>query len=259
MSTCRSGLGQDTETRIAPGDCSICVCLCVWMLTCVVEHYIKSISHHWTGVGSSVFQQSATTRGMSALTRIPNASQTLPRHFWIAGRWRTRRATISNTDSHIDSGDPNDSERVLSTPQRLKASKPHRSVRTEEASGMRGETSSRNSSEPGCLCSVCLDWDASQRSVRLSLFSGPHTGRSSPLTLPFCCEIPVNKDYKRNTWRWATRVGPCWQCDWAFRQNCWLLLWCEQSGPFFPPWRSFQFCTEYTLWIKLPIRKSGAR
>lgn len=28
---------------------------------------------------------------------------------------------------------------------------------------------------------------------------------------------------------------------------------------FFPPWRSFQFCTEYTLWIKLPIRKSGAR
>lgn len=143
-----------------------------------------------------------------------------------------RRATISNTDSHFDSGDPNDTERVLSTPQRLKASKPHRSVRTEEASGMRGETSSRNSSKPGCLCSVCLDWDASQRSVRLSVFSGPHTGRSSPFTLPFCCEIPVNKDYKRNTWRC---VGPCWQRDWAFRQNCWLLLRCEQSGPFFPP------------------------
>lgn len=210
---------------------NLCVFVCVNAdLCCRALYKVHLPSLNWSWQLS--FPAECYDQRHVGVDSHPKRFANSPKAFLIAGRWRTRRATISNTDSHIDSGDPNDSERVLSTPQRLKASKPHRSVRTEEASGMRGETSSRNSSEPGCLCSVCLDWDASQRSVRLSVFSGPHTGRSSPFTLPFCCEIPVNKDYKRNTWRC---VGPCWQRDWAFRQNCWLLLWCEQSGPFFPP------------------------
>ena len=146
-----------------------------------------------------------------------------PEVFWSQVD-EARRATVFTTGSHFDSGDLQTTLKGFYRPHKgWKLATP-----TEQNwRSWRWGVKRLQETQASPVAFVVFDWESSQRSVCISIFSGPRTGRSSPFALPsfllFCSEIPVNKYYKQNMWWCETHMEPCWQHDWAFRQNCWLL------------------------------------
>lgn len=238
---------------------SVCVFVCVNADLCCRAHYIKSISHHWTGVGSSVFQQSATTRDMSALTRIPNASQTLPRHFWSQvdeEPEEPQSPTLIHTSTQVI---PMTLKGFYRPHKGWKLANPTGQSELKKILGWGVKRLQETQASPVAFVVFALtetlhsDLSASQSS-QVHILDVLH-----PSPFLFAVRFPSIKitngirDDGQPAWGPADNV--------IERSDRTADYCCDVSNRdlFFPPWRSFQFCTEYTLWIKLPIRKSGAR
>lgn len=238
---------------------NLCVFVCVNADLCCRAHYIKSISHHRIGVGSSVFQQSATTRDMSALTRIPNASQTLPRHFWSQvdeEPEEPRSPTLIHTSTQVI---PTTLKGFYRPHKGWKLANPTGQSELKKPLGWGVKRLQETQASPVAFVVFALtetlhsDLSAS-RSSQVHILDVLH-----PSPFLFAVRFPSIKitngirDDGQPAWGPADNV--------IERSDRTADYCCDVSNRdlFFPPWRSFQFCTEYTLWIKLPIRKSGAR
>lgn len=238
---------------------NLCVFVCVNADLCCRAHYIKSISHHRTGVGSSVFQQSATTRDMSALTCIPNASQTLPRHFWSQvdeEPEEPQSPTLIHTSTQVI---PMTLKGFYRPHKGWKLANPTGQSELKKPLGWGVKRLQETQASPVAFVVFALtetlhsDLSAS-RSSQVHILDVLH-----PSPFLFAVRFPSIKitngirDDGQPAWSPADNV--------IERSDRTADYCCDVSNRdlFFPPWRSFQFCTEYTLWIKLPIRKSGAR